>query len=343
MAVTGHPLLPYAPAGQSLYPNANGPLALVPLALIGAVLNALGSMDSLQLRRALTYGVTAIFLLLMAREGLRAIEQMRGRRLDGRTRVTLYAALTIAPTLWQGVAGYGHVEQPIELWLVLLGARWTVEGRMLLGGAALGLACLARSSAALFVIPLVAMAQGRGISKASRLVASAVAVVALGLLPFLLADAPNVVHSLVTYRGELLVGAGSAWSLTRGTPLESIGQHADILFVIALALALNVWLMRGGRLYAALAVTAASYALLAKTMWPYYLVEVYVLTLVWLAGRRGALSAAARYAPAALVTALAAVGEIGVLANQSQTLIRVEALFMVVVLGGLTVWIARTA
>jgi hypothetical protein len=168
MAVTGHPLLPYAPAGQSLYPNANGPLALVPLALIGAVLNALGSMDSLQLRRALTYGVTAIFLLLMAREGLRAIEQMRGRRLDGRTRVTLYAALTIAPTLWQGVAGYGHVEQPIELWLVLLGARWTVEGRMLLGGAALGLACLARSSAALFVIPLVAMAQGRGISKLAQ-------------------------------------------------------------------------------------------------------------------------------------------------------------------------------
>ena len=40
--LAGHPLMAYQPLGQSDYPNANGPLALLPLAAATAVLQALG-------------------------------------------------------------------------------------------------------------------------------------------------------------------------------------------------------------------------------------------------------------------------------------------------------------
>jgi len=346
--VTGHPLLPYAPAGQALYPNANGPVALVPLAMVGALLRALGQMDVTLVRRALTFALAAIFLLLMTREAVRAIERMRGP-LQGLTRMLLYAAFTVGPTLWQGVVGYGHVEQPIEMWLILLAAGWIIRRHAAGSGVALGLAVLTRSSAALFAIPLAVAVWQQRKRHALLLLTSAVGVVALGLLPFYLADSSDVVHSLVTYRGDLPVGAGSIWSLARTTSLAGIGQHADILFVTVAVAGLSAWLARrqrdfaGEKLYAALAVTAAAYALLVKTMWPYYLVEVYVLILVWAAARPGVMTRSLRYLPAALVAILAGIGEIGVLPNQSLRIIQAEGVLMFCALGALTLWTAWRA
>jgi hypothetical protein len=114
---------------------------------------------------------------------------------------------------------------------------------------------------------------------------------AAGLLPFLLADTSDVIHSLFTYRDGLGVGAGSVWSLTHGSPLESVVQHWDIAAVVAAGVAGNVWLatrpggLGGSRLFAAMTVSSAGFVLLAKTVWPYYLFEVFVFGTVWAFGR----------------------------------------------------------
>jgi len=73
LAVAGHPLLVYAAAGHDAYPNANGPLALLPLSAVGLILNAFGWLDASTQRRALALAVFSVFLLLMSREAVNAI------------------------------------------------------------------------------------------------------------------------------------------------------------------------------------------------------------------------------------------------------------------------------
>jgi hypothetical protein len=121
-------------------------------------------------------------------------------------------------------------------------------------------------------------------------VATAVTGVAV-LAPFVLADPSDTIHSLFTYRRSLIVGAGSIWSLAHGTSLEPVVQHWDIVPVAAGVLAANAWLATrpGGltqaRLFAAMALTSASFATLAKTVWPYYFAEVFIFGTVWAFGR----------------------------------------------------------
>src|SRR3982074_2191650 len=85
VAVGGHPLLIYSAGGQASYPNANGPVALLPLTLLGLVLRPLGWLDATTQRRAFALAVFSIFILLMAKEAVAAIERMRGARLQGLT------------------------------------------------------------------------------------------------------------------------------------------------------------------------------------------------------------------------------------------------------------------
>src|SRR5439155_13740187 len=106
VAIAGHPLHLYQPAGQAAYPNANGPLSLVPLAGVGLVARWLGWMGSLHLRRALTMAAFSVFCLLLAEEVVRAVERGRGRRFGGRARAGVMALVLAAPPLWQGVVGY---------------------------------------------------------------------------------------------------------------------------------------------------------------------------------------------------------------------------------------------
>ncbi|MGB2940723.1 MAG: hypothetical protein WBD38_10560, partial [Candidatus Dormiibacterota bacterium] len=287
-ALNGQPLLIYHPLGQAQYPNANGPLAIVPLVLVGSLLRALGTMESMYLRRAVILFFVSLFILVMAREALATVEWLRGGRLGRWTRPLAFCAFAFGPPVFQGLGGYGHIEQALEIWLTLLAARWMATNRPARAGIAFGLAVLSRSSAALFALPLGLAALRRGPLRLALLALLTAVTAAAGLLPFLLADQADVVRSLVTYRAALPVGAGSIWSWSRGTPLEAIGQSWDGLFVVALAVALNLWLAlwrrdQAGpeRLYAALALTSASFCLLAKTVWPYYLVEVYVFTGVW--------------------------------------------------------------
>ena len=327
-AMLRDPLSPYRAAGQSAYPNANGPLALVPLAGVIAVERAAGVAGG-HLGRGLTLAAFSVFILLAAREAVSTVEGARGP-LPGRARLLAYGVLALGPTIWQGDGGYGHVEQPIETWLILLAARWVGQGRAARAGLALGLAVLARSPAGLFALPLAVVAYQRRPRDAALVMLAAAGTGLAGILPFLAADPADVVHSLVTYRSGLLVGLGSVWTLTRGTALEGFAQHADALFIVAATFTSTAWLARrrgglvGPRLYAALALAAASFALLAKTVWPYYFVEVYVLGATWAMLQPGRARRALRWLAVGLVAVTGLMAEVGATPGVSDLVDRAE-------------------
>lgn len=355
VALAGHPLDVYMPLGSHDYPNANPPLALLPLTLVGLVLRPLGWMEVFELRRAMVFAAFAPFLLLMARQAVLTVEALRGGPLRRAARAAAFLSFLVAPLIWQAVAGYGHVEQPIEIWLALLAARWTLEDRPVRSGIALGLAMLARSSAAMLVVPLALSAyqsagggDRRRAARLAALAATAVLVALVGILPFYLADTAGVVHSLASYRSALPVGAGSIWSLSHGTAWEALGQHSDVLFVGGLALAINVLLatrpggLRGRRLYAAMALTAACFCLLAKTVWPYYFLEVYVFASIWAFGQVVS-RRAGRVLPPLAILALAVMAEAAVTPNLSNDATRLEGAAMFVLLGGTMAWVGARA
>ena len=173
----------------------------------------------------------------------------------------------------------------------------------------------------------------------------AVAAGAAILLPFLVADPSDLIHSLFTYRGTLQVGAGSVWSLARNTSLETLGQHYDIVAVVAVVLATNLWLTRGnrldeGRLFAGMTLTAAAFAMLAKTVWPYYFLEVYVLGCVWAFGTWRARGGALRLVLVPIaVSVFGLIAEIGSEQYLPLPLVRIEGAAMFVMLALLIVWI----
>lgn len=304
-AAHGHPLLVYA-VRTGAYPDANGPLALLPLGLVAALANLLG-WQAEPARSALTLGLMGVFPLLMAREAVLLVEEGRGRI---ERRVLAHAAFALAPALFISVAAAGHVEQPVELWLTLVAARLVLRGRPGVAGCVLGLVLLTRSAALVAVLTLAlvvlsgAAARARGsapslprrIASALSLLAGAGLVTGLGLLPFLLADRHDVVFSLLTYRGSLPIGGGTWWALlARGQPWQGLVQHGDtVLFGAAGAalVALMLWRGRGraltpGALAALLTVSAACVPMLAKTAWGYYALDPYVFAAVWWLARPG--------------------------------------------------------
>ena len=295
IALSGHPLLVYMVRFQTVIANDNGPLALVPLTAVGAVASWLGWDDSRQLR-AFVLATFSVFTLLMAREAVAAIDRLRGASLAGRSRVLAYALFVASPTLLIAVLGYGHVEQPMELWLVLFAVRTLLSGRTTAAGISFGLALLTRTLAALPLIPLGLLLMARGRWRAvAWLAASAALVVALGVLPFVLADPKDTIYALVTHRASLPVGGGSIWQLVVGTPYYWIAQRADVLFVLGLAVLLSLTVITARTdlepsspdIYGLLALTALALPLLAKSVWPYYFLDAYVFGAAWWLGQAG--------------------------------------------------------
>src|SRR6202171_1875847 len=299
IALSGHPLLVYTVRFQSVIANDNGPLGLVPITAVAAIVSRLGGGDDTRLLRAVILAALSIFSLLMAREAVAAIDRLRGASLVGLSRLLAYGIFTASPILWISVLGYGHVEQPMMLWLVLLAVRTLADDRPAAAGITLGLALLTRSLAALPMIPLGLLLLARGRWRAlTWFAASAALVVALGLLPYLRADPTDTIYSLVTHRGTLPVGGGSIWQLLVGTPYQWIPQHWDILFVLGLAVLLSLIVIAARKhlhpasrdIYGLLALTALPLPLLAKSVWPYYFLDAYVFGAVWWLGQANPLA-----------------------------------------------------
>jgi uncharacterized membrane protein len=208
-----------------------------------------------------------------------------------------------------GVLGYGHIEQPMTLWLVLLAVRSLAKGRSASAGISFGLAMLTRSLAALPLIPVGLLLLVRGRWRALAWFAgSAALVVTLGLLPFLLADSTDTIYSLLTHRASLPVGGGSLWQLLVGTPYLWLPQHADVLFVLGLAMLLSLVVIVSRKdlepssrdIYGLLALTALTLPLLAKSVWPYYFLDAYVFGAVWWLGQADPLAFGRRLIGAAI-------------------------------------------
>ena len=289
----GHPLLIYSAYGHDVYPNANGPLGLAPLIPVVALANALGWAGDIAARSALAGGVVSIVVMVLAYQVVRLVGQGRGvveRRLASACTVLL------APAIWVGVIDYGHIEQPIELCFVLLGADWALRGRSALAGVAVGAAVLTRTIAAFSVIPLalVPFALRSARRSAATIAACGVTVVA-GIAPFLIADGAAVTHSLLTYRGSLPVGGGSFWLVASQTGWARVAQYGDVavaavagaaLIAITLRRHITVAFTPAG-LFGLLTVTSACFPLFAKTVFDYYLVEPYIFGVVWWLARPG--------------------------------------------------------
>ena len=316
IALSGHPLLIYAARFQDVIANDNGPLGLVPLTAVAAVASWLGWLEDERLRRALIMAAFSIFSLLMAREAVAAIDRLRGARLNGLSRLLAYGVFAASPTLVNGVLGYGHIEQPMTLWLVLLAVRSLAKGRSAAAGIGFGLAMLTRSLAALPLIPLGLLLLARGRWRAlAWFGGSAALTVALGLLPFLLADPTDTIYSLLTHRASLPVGGGSLWQLLVGTPYLWIPQHVDVLFVLGLAVLLSLVVIVARKdleassrdTYGLLALTALTLPLLAKSVWPYYFFDAYIFGTVWWLGQVDPL-AFGRRLNAAAIPLIASVG-----------------------------------
>ncbi len=289
----GHPLLIYSAYGHDVYPNANGPLGLAPLIPVVALANALGWAGNIGARSALAGAVVSLFVMLLACQVVRLVGQGRG---VVERRLATACTVLLAPALWVGVIDYGHVEQPIELCFVLLGATWALRGRSAVAGVAVGAAVLTRTIAAFSVIPvaLVPLALRLPRRSAATLATCAVTVVA-GVAPFLIADGPAVTHSLLAYRGSLPVGGGSFWFVARQTGWAGVAQHGDVAIAAAAGAALMAITLRRNitvaftpaGLFGLLTVTAACFPLFAKTVFDYYLVEPYVFGVVWWLARPG--------------------------------------------------------
>jgi hypothetical protein len=206
------------------------------------------------------------------------------------------AAFLLAPPLWVALVGFGHIEEPLELWLILLGVRLLGRGRTVWAGICLGLAVVTKSVSAVCLIPLLAaLLFDRRVRSAAALAGSAALTVAAVIAPFVLANRSGVVYSLVTYRGQLPVVGGSLWVAFLGSAWDGFVQHSDALLFAGAALLLSVaalvWRPHRGwaaqRVYGPLAVAAACVPMLAKTSWPYYLLDPYVFAAVWWLGRPG--------------------------------------------------------
>jgi hypothetical protein len=292
-AVSGHPLLIYSTHLTIISANDNGPLGIVPLVPIAALANALHVAGNLRIRAALVDGVMALLILLLASQAVRLIALARGT-VDWP--LAAAASIALAPAVWIGILDYGHIEQPVELCLVLLAVHFAMGKRCTATGIALGAAVLARTVALFTVMPLVLIPlRSRRVRPAVATAVAAALTVVIVMAPFVIADHAAVVHSLVAYRGTLPIVGGSFWVLARGSLWVGIAQHWDagIAAVLAIVLVVITLLRRPAAgttvagLLGLLTIASCCLPLVAKTVFPYYLVEPSVLCTVWWLARPG--------------------------------------------------------
>ncbi len=290
--VAGHPLLIYSTASHAVF-NDNGPVGLIPLVPIAALANVLGWAGSLTGRAALTGAVASLVVLLLAYQAVGFIATARG---GVRRPLAVACAVLLAPALWIAIIDYGHVEQPIELCLVLLALTSFLSERNALTGIALGAAVLTRTIAGFCAIPVVlAPLVARRFRPTATVAAAAVITVGVGIAPFVLADAQSATHSLVTYRGDVPISGGSFWIIARDAPWASLVRNGDVYFGAAVAIALVTITLRRNRgvasthtgLIGLVTIASCCFPLFAKTVFPYYLLEPYVFAAIWWLARPG--------------------------------------------------------
>lgn len=305
VALHGRPLFIYSSSHLRDYPLANGPLSIAPLVGALALAGWLGWLRSMALTRLVVVAVYGVFALLLAREAVAVIDRCAPKPLRGPRRLLVYEVFLISLQLWQSMLYYGHVEQPLMLWLALVGVRLVGEGKPRRAGVWLALALLTRTTALTVIIPVallfIARADWRELRRLSMALA---AVVVGGLLPFALADGRDLLYSLVTFHNSTQSQGGNLWTLVSGTPLVALPQRADGVFVLAATLAVAAITLRarpGLRansrdFYLLLALCSLCHPAFINIFWPYYLLETYTFCAIWWLAGIGALAQAGQRA-----------------------------------------------
>ena len=293
-AAHGHPLLVYSTHTPGIDPYANGPLGLVPLVGVAWLADVGHWADNIPLRTFVATAVFSVFVWLMASRGVAAIERGRGGL---EWRLAAMSAFLLAPALWISVADFGHFEQPVELWLVLLATGALLTKRPVAAGIAMGLALLTRTTALLYVLPIVFLTVDYDrLGVRAKYLAGAVLIAAAGIAPFAIADGASVLHSLITYRSAEPIAGGSFWALNLGPGWQMTAMHVDTYLAIGVGLVIcgAVSLRRGAvtptwsNAAGLLTISAACFPMLARTAFPYYFLEPYVFAVIWWLARPGA-------------------------------------------------------
>ena len=181
-------------------------------------------------------------MLLLAYQAVRLTAAARG---GVRRPLGVAATVLLAPALWISILDYGHIEQPVEMCLLLLAISWSLGNRHALTGVALGAAVLTRTIAGFCAIPLVlAPLATRRIRPTAITVVATVVTVCIGLAPFILADGSTVLRALVTNRSGLPIGGGSIWILARHASWAGFVREFDVYIGAAVATALVVITLR---------------------------------------------------------------------------------------------------
>ncbi|HEX9038436.1 MAG TPA: hypothetical protein VF808_15745 [Ktedonobacterales bacterium] len=293
IALHGHPFDIYQVRVGLIYPNANGPVGLIPVYVAAWLAHLRGWLGDPGLRRMLLFAVVAPVPLLIGWETAHAVKRIAGP-LRGVIAIAPYIPMLVAPELWLSALYYGHIEQMIAVWLILAAIRVLNENRALTAGALLGLALLCRSDVLMALFPLALTLLFRlDLSAFARMAFGGALAIAAGLAPFLLADTADTIFSLVTFRDALPVGGGNIWSLGSSAQFLAFGQRYDATLAICLVNALACAVLairrdlsiRSMNVYLLLALTALCFPLLIKTLWPYYYQEAALFISVWAIAR----------------------------------------------------------
>ncbi len=301
VALHGRPLFIYSVSHLRDYPLANGPLSIAPLVGALALAGWLGWLRSMALTRLVIVAIYSLFSLLLAREAVHLVDRHAPAPLRGARRLLVYEVFLISLQLWQSMLYYGHVEQPLMLWLALVGVRRLGQRQPRSAGVWLALALLTRTTALTIIIPVALLLLARADWRAlRRFGVTLAAVVACGLLPFALADGPDLLYSLVTFHNSVAVNGGNLWTLVAGTPLAVIPQRADGVVVVVATLALAALVLRARPdlratsrdFYGLLALCSLCHPAFVNIFWPYYFLEAFTFAAIWWLAGIGALASA---------------------------------------------------
>lgn len=299
VALHGRPLLIYSVSHQHGYPLANGPLSVAPLVVALALATGLGWLRNVALTRFLVFAVSSVFSLLLAHEAVRAVDRLAPVPLRGARRLLVYEVFLISLQLWQSMLYYGHAEQPLMLWLALAGVRMLGESKPGRAGAFLGLALLTRTTALTIIIPLTLLLLTQRDWRGVRRFAGALGgVVLVGVLPFALADGPDLLYSLVTFHNSRGVYGGNLWTLLGGPLFTEVAQRGDGVIVLLATFAVSALVLRARPdlsassrdIYALLALCSLCHPAFINILWPYYFLEAFTFVAMWWLAGIGALA-----------------------------------------------------
>jgi hypothetical protein len=293
--LAGNPWHMYA-VRAGTYPNYNPPVSIFLMAPLLSLAHAIGFDKNAG--ELITF-ICIPFMVFVPVLGLMVLRALRYLypEIPEAQRFLAYALIILSPLTWQTYGTWYHIEQPMMLCLLVGAVLALQQRREMLAGLLAGLAVMTRTTA---LIPLIALGvllvMGGEWRTLLKLAGVGLAVVAIILGPFFLADRADTIYSFLTWRGTATIGGNSIWTIFAASPgttglrhtLDEIARRLDMPSVILLVAVVAVVAARNRRIsafgrdaWAILAVGALAVPMLSKTNWPYYFLEPFVLLLIW--------------------------------------------------------------